>query len=144
LTPTISGYTAKPVFNGILSSAGKSESRLSLTSSTNIQQNLPETEQNPVSCGSVLGRFHCILYLLHTTTGSRDSLVGIATCHGLDGPGSNPNRAEIFNVVQTIPEEPASCTMCTVSFPEVKRPESRADYPRSSACMVTPWCDSLV
>ena len=33
----------------------------------------------------------------------RDSSVGIATCYGLDGPGSNPGGGEIF---RTRPDRP--------------------------------------
>ena len=47
------------------------------------------------------------------------SSVGIATDYGLDGPGSNHGGDEIFR--QTGPgTHPASCKMCTGSFPGVK------------------------
>ena len=35
---------------------------------------------------------------LFTGSRSRDSYVGIATCYGLDGPGSNPDGGEIFRI----------------------------------------------
>ena len=49
------------------------------------------------------------------------SSVGVATDYGLDGPGSNPGRDEIFPPVQTGPgAHSASCKMGTGSFPGVK------------------------
>ena len=49
------------------------------------------------------------------------SSVGIATCYGLDGPGSNPGVGSDFPPVQTGPgAHPTSCTMGTGSFPGVK------------------------
>jgi hypothetical protein len=42
----------------------------------------------------------------------------------------NPGGARFFAHVQTGPgAHPASCTMGTGSFPEVKRPERGADHP---------------
>ena len=88
LTCTISGYAVKPVLNGILSLAeNQSPDYLRFEYLRYIYRNLPEAEQKPVSCSSVLGRFHCILNLSHSTTGSPDSLVGITICYGLDAPG---------------------------------------------------------
>jgi hypothetical protein len=44
--------------------------------------------------------------------------------------GSNPGGGEIFEHVQTGPgAHPASCTMGTESFSEVKRPGRGADHP---------------
>jgi hypothetical protein len=61
------------------------------------------------------------------------SSVGIATRYGLYGPGIEkkiPVGARFFANVQTGPgAHPASCTMGTGSFPEVKRPERGADHP---------------
>ena len=47
------------------------------------------------------------------------SVVGISTGYGLDGPGIEFRWAARFSApVQTGPgADPASCTMCTVSFP---------------------------
>ena len=52
----------------------------------------------------------------------RDSSVGIATGYGLDGPGIEPRWGAKFSApVQTGPwAHPASCTIGTGSFPEVK------------------------
>jgi hypothetical protein len=64
------------------------------------------------------------------------SSVGIATGYGLDGPGIESRwEARFFAHVHTGSEaHPASCTMCTGSFPGVKRPGCGADHPpRSSA-----------
>jgi len=51
-----------------------------------------------------------------------DSSVGIATGYGLDVPGIESRLGERFSApVQTGPgAHPASCTMCTGSFPAVK------------------------
>jgi hypothetical protein len=47
--------------------------------------------------------------------------VGIATDFGLDGPGSNPGRDEIFPPVQTDPAaHPASCEKGNGYFPGIK------------------------
>ena len=60
----------------------------------------------------------------------RDSSVGIATRYGLDGPGIDPGRGEISAPVQTVPGvHPASYTMGTGSFPEVKRPGRGVGHP---------------
>ena len=49
--------------------------------------------------------------------GGPGSSVGIATGHGLKGPGSNPDGDEISAHVQTgSGAHPASCTMGTGSF----------------------------
>jgi len=51
----------------------------------------------------------------------RDSSVGIATGYGLDGPGIETRWPRFSAPVQTDPgAHPASCTMGTGSFPEVK------------------------
>ena len=54
----------------------------------------------------------------------RDSSVGIATCHGLDGPGIESRWGARFSApVRTgHGAHPASCTTGTRSFPGVKRP----------------------
>jgi len=45
----------------------------------------------------------------------------VATDYGLDGPGSNPGRGEIFCPSRPAPgTHPASCKMGTGSFPGVK------------------------
>ena len=63
--------------------------------------------------------------------GGRDSLVGIATRYGLDGPGIESRWGARFSApVQTGPMgHPASCTMGTGSFPGVKRPGRGVDPP---------------
>ena len=49
------------------------------------------------------------------------SSVGITTDYGLDGPGIESRCGRDFSPVQTGPwAHPASCTMVTGSFPEVK------------------------
>jgi len=62
----------------------------------------------------------------------------IPTDYGMDGPGLNPDRDEIFRPSRpgTLP---ASCKMCTGSFPEVKcgRGVLLADHsPPSSAAVM--------
>jgi len=58
---------------------------------------------------------------VHSKTCGPGSSVGIATDHGLDGPGSNPDGGRDFPPVQTGPgAHPASCKMGTGSFPGVK------------------------
>ena len=61
----------------------------------------------------------------------QDSSVGTATRYGLDGPVIESRWGARFSApVQTGPgDQPASCTMGTGSFPEVKRPGSGADNP---------------
>jgi len=61
----------------------------------------------------------------------RDSSVGIATRYGFDGPGIESRwEARFSATVQTGPGiHPTSYTMCTVSFPGVKRPEGGVDNP---------------
>jgi hypothetical protein len=89
--------------------------------------------------------------------------VGIATDYGLDGPGiesdindtmlryvtlytRNNNKKQVkkipvgtrfFVQVQTgLGSHPASCTVCTGSFPGVKRPGRVADHPPPSSAEV--------
>ena len=66
-----------------------------------------------------------------------DSLVGIATRYGLDGPRSNPGGVR-FSAVQTDPgTHPACCTMGTGSFLGVKQSVCAADHsPPSSAAVI--------
>jgi len=62
-------------------------------------------------------------YLHYGTSGpgGPGSSVGIATDYSLDGPGSNPGGDEIFRPSRPVlGPHPASCTMGTGSFPEVK------------------------
>jgi hypothetical protein len=72
------------------------------------------------------------------SSSSRMELVGIETRYGLDGPGMNPDRREIF---RTGPgAHPASCTMGTGSLPGVKRPGRGVDHPpRSTAEVKQEW-----
>jgi hypothetical protein len=70
--------------------------------------------------------------------------VGIAADYGLDGPGIEkkiPVGVKFFAYVQTGPvTHPASCTMGTVSFQEVKRPGRGADHPSlPSAVIENDW-----
>jgi hypothetical protein len=63
-----------------------------------------------------------------------DSSVGIATRYGLYGSGIESRwgggGARFFVSIQTGPgAHLASCTVCTVSFPEVKRPGRGVDHP---------------
>ena len=65
-----------------------------------------------------------------------DSLVGIATRYGLDGPRSNPGGVR-FSAVQTDPgTHPACCTMGTGSFPGVKLSGRGVDHPPPSSAEV--------
>ena len=68
----------------------------------------------------------------------RDSLVGIATCYGLGGPGIESGGGARFSAsVQTGPgAHPASYTMGTGSFPGVKWPGCGADHPPPSSAEV--------
>jgi hypothetical protein len=67
-----------------------------------------------------------------------DSSVGIATGYGLDGPWIESRwGVRFFSHVQTGPgAHPASYTMGTGSFPEVKRPGLGADHPLPSSTEV--------
>jgi len=70
---------------------------------------------------------------------SRDTVDGIATRYGLDGPGIESRWGARFSaLVQTGSEgHPASCTMDTGSFPGVKRPGLDVDHPPPSSAEVT-------
>jgi hypothetical protein len=60
----------------------------------------------------------------------RDSAVGIATVHGLDGPEIEYRWGKIFRTVQIGPgAHPASYTMGIGSFPGVKQSERGVDHP---------------
>jgi hypothetical protein len=87
-----------------------------------------------------------IAYLvrLHERTAPRDgwdSVVGIATCYGLDGPGFESRWRWDF---QSRPDRsrgrPAPCTMGTGYFPGVKRPDHGPEHsPLSSAELRIVW-----
>jgi hypothetical protein len=68
----------------------------------------------------------------------RDSSVGIATRYGPGGPGMESRWGAKFSApIQTDPgAHPASCTMGTGSFPEVKRPGRGVDHPPPSSAEV--------
>ena len=68
----------------------------------------------------------------------RDSLVGKATRYGLNGPGIEFRCGARFPApVQNGPgAHPASYTMGTGSFPEVKRPGRGVDHPQPSSAEV--------
>jgi len=67
-----------------------------------------------------------------------DTSIGIATCSGLDGPGIESRWGVIFSApFQTgRGAHPASFTMGTGSFPEVKRPGRGVDHPPPSSAEV--------
>ena len=77
---------------------------------------------------------HITYRQLTLSTMGRDSLVGIATRYGLDGPGIESRWEMRFSAtVQTGPEAyPASYTMGTGFFPGVKRPGRGVDHPPPS------------
>ena len=68
---------------------------------------------------------------VRTGTGGSDRSVGIATRYGLDGPGIESRWEARFSAsVQTGPgAHPASYTVRTGSFPELKRPGRDVDHP---------------
>ena len=76
----------------------------------------------------------CIRYVRISM--SRDSVVGVATRYGMDGPDIESRwRARFSSPVQTSSDtHPDTYTMDTGSFPAVKRPGRGDDYtPPSSA-----------
>jgi hypothetical protein len=74
---------------------------------------------------------YCPDNIMYTVQVSRDSVVGIATRYGLEGPGIESRWGARFSApVQTGPgARPASCTMGTRSFPEVMWPSRGASHP---------------
>ena len=68
----------------------------------------------------------------------RDSVVGIGTGYGLDGPGIESRcGVRFFAPVQTYPgAHPAPYTMGTGSVPGVKRPGRGVDHPTPSSVEV--------
>jgi hypothetical protein len=78
--------------------------------------------------------------------GGRDSVVDIANCYGLDGPGIESRwGTKFFAPVQTDSEaHPASYTMGTGSFPGVKRPGRGVGHPPpSSAAVIKKKCSAI-
>jgi hypothetical protein len=75
------------------------------------------------------------MYILRV---GRDSSVGIATRYGLDGPGIECRWGRDFpHPSRPAPvAHPASCKMCTGSFPGVKRPGRGVDHPPPSSAGV--------
>jgi hypothetical protein len=71
-------------------------------------------------------------------TSGPDSVVGIATGYGLDGPGIESGwGTKFFAPVQTDPGvHPTSCTMGTVSFPGVK---SGRGVTLTAHLLLVPW-----
>jgi hypothetical protein len=60
---------------------------------------------------------------------SRDGLVGVATCHEMDGPGIE-SRTRSSTIVRTVPGvDPASRKMGAGLFPVVKWPGRGVDHP---------------
>ena len=68
----------------------------------------------------------------------RDSVVGIATCYGLNGPGSNPGGDEIFRTRLHRPWGPPSLLHngYRVFLPEAKRSGRGVDHPFSYSAEV--------
>ena len=65
------------------------------------------------------------------------NVVGLATGYGLDGPGIESRWGRGFRPVQTGPgAHPASRTMCTGSFPEVKSGRGMTLTPHP---LIVPW-----
>jgi hypothetical protein len=83
----------------------------------------------------VLDRYFIIINVVKSGPGSS---VCIETGYRLDGPGIESRwGARFFAHVQTgSGAHPASCTMGTGSFPEVKRPGLPADHPPPSSAEV--------
>ena len=68
----------------------------------------------------------------------RDSVIGVATCYGLNGPRSNPGAGEIF---LASPDRPwgHACLRYNgnwVSFSGIKRPGRGVDHPPLSSAEV--------
>jgi len=78
------------------------------------------------------------LFWVMSEVRSRDSLVGIATRYGLDGPGIESRWGARFSKpVQTgCGAHPAPYTMGTGSFPGVRRPVRCVDHPPPSSAEV--------
>jgi hypothetical protein len=80
---------------------------------------------------------HGVLKTISVAHVGRDSIVGIATRYGLDGPGIESRcgrdiqhtSRQSLGLIQPY-------TMVTVSFPGVKRPERGVDHPTSSSAEV--------
>jgi hypothetical protein len=72
---------------------------------------------------------------LQTQATGRDSTVGLATCYWLDGPGIESRWEVRFSLpIQPGPgAHPASNTVGTGSFPQVKRPGRGVDHPPPSS-----------
>jgi len=80
--------------------------------------------------------YHKILIETKRVFRGRNSSVGTATQYWLDGPGIESRWGRDFSSpVQTSSgTHPASCTMSTGIFPEVKWPGRGADHPSPSMC----------
>jgi hypothetical protein len=80
----------------------------------------------------------CILRDIYFNFVGRDSSVGIATRYGLDGPGIETRRGEIFRSRPDRPWGPPSLLYngYRVSFPGAKRPRRGVDNPPSSSARV--------
>jgi len=77
---------------------------------------------------------YLFIFVIYLFIIGQHSSVGIATCYGLDGPGSNPDGGREFPPVQNGPGvHPATYTMGTGSFAGVKRPGRGVDHPPSSS-----------
>jgi len=80
---------------------------------------------------------------------SQDSVIGIAICYGLDGPGSNPSRSTsvFFKTIRTgFRAHPASCSVGTgILSRGLKRPGREVDRSvASSAAIMNNWgCTSI-
>jgi hypothetical protein len=72
--------------------------------------------------------FACCLCCVLSGRSGPGSSVGIATGHGLNGPGIESRWGRDFSHTSR-PAHPASCTMGTGYFPGVKRPGRGADHP---------------
>jgi hypothetical protein len=82
--------------------------------------------------------FIIIIIIIIITTGGRYSVVGIVTRCGLNGPGSNPGRSEIYRTRRDRPWDPASLLWngCRVSLTGVKRPGRGDDHQTTSSAEV--------
>ena len=104
-------------------------SRTMTSSSKTQQSSLVSNQLSPTT--NQIETLPPICEIILQTPTFRDSSVGIATRHGLDGPGIESQWGARFSTpVQTGPgAHPASYTMGTGSLPGVKRPGRGVDHP---------------
>ena len=98
----------------------------------NMQKQMKLKSTSNFNCTFLKVVFHCY----NTCRVDRDSKVGIVTCYGVEGPGTESWRRAKFSTDQSWGSPSLQSNGCQTSFPGIKQPWRGVDHPPPSRAKV--------